>query len=165
MRTRRPRTPWQAWRPLAALTAIALLAGFAAPVAAQDYAIANVVGPAEVKGAPSEKANSVPLRQDANLRSVPNAPLGQGYGGEVEPNGTSATANPLSGTRRRPGRATIFPNADVDWFSFTAAAGDKVYAAIMSGASSNGRLDSQMSLFESTASLNDRVRRRRRLLR
>jgi uncharacterized repeat protein (TIGR01451 family) len=47
---------------------------------------------------------------------------------EVEPNGSSATATPISGTNTRI-KGTIFPAADLDFYSFTAAAGDRIYAA------------------------------------
>lgn len=71
-----------------------------------------------------------------------------GFVGEVEPNGTSATATPLGGTSVRV-QANIVPNADVDWYSFTAAAGDRVYAAVMTSFSANGSTDSQLRLFQS----------------
>ena len=47
---------------------------------------------------------------------------------EVEPNGTAASATPLSGTSLRI-KGTVFPAADADFYSFTAAAGDRIYAA------------------------------------
>ncbi len=56
--------------------------------------------------------------------------VGQNLPGEVEPNGTAATATPIAGTSARI-RANVFPTADVDVYSFTAAAGDRVYAATM----------------------------------
>ena len=55
---------------------------------------------------------------------------GQGYVGEVEPNGTTATATPLAGTNLV-ARAALFPNGDIDFYSFSATAGDRVYAAVM----------------------------------
>ncbi len=67
---------------------------------------------------------------------------------EVEPNGTPATATPLGG-RNVHVYATVYPNADEDYFSFTAAAGDKVYAATMTSFSSNGSFDSLLDLFAS----------------
>jgi subtilisin-like proprotein convertase family protein len=48
--------------------------------------------------------------------------------GEVEPNGTSATATPLAGASVKV-RGNVFPVADVDFYSFTATAGDRIYAA------------------------------------
>ena len=41
---------------------------------------------------------------------------GQGYLGEVEPNGTSATASPIVGSNVVV-RANLFPNGDVDFYS------------------------------------------------
>jgi uncharacterized repeat protein (TIGR01451 family) len=63
----------------------------------------------------------------SGLPAVPTA--------EEEPNGTTATAQPiLSGGRVR---ADILPTGDIDIFAFTAAAGDRVYAATMTVASSS----------------------------
>ncbi len=62
---------------------------------------------------------------------VPHSPdllAGEGMLREVEPNGTSATATPLGGSATT-ALGTVFPPADVDFYSFTAAAGDRVYAA------------------------------------
>lgn len=70
---------------------------------------------------------------------------------EVEPNATSATANALtldaSGSAFIQGN--IYANGDQDFFSFTAAAGDRVYAAVMTSASANTSSDSQLRLFAS----------------
>jgi len=47
---------------------------------------------------------------------------------EVEPNGTSATATPITGATAAV-LGNVFPAADVDFYSFTANANDRVYAA------------------------------------
>ncbi|MCL4870288.1 MAG: proprotein convertase P-domain-containing protein [Anaerolineae bacterium] len=62
---------------------------------------------------------------------------------EVEPNGTAATANPITGSSAVI-EANIYPNADEDYFSFTAAAGDRVYAATMTSFSGNASTDSRL---------------------
>ena len=49
---------------------------------------------------------------------------------ETEPNGTAATATVLPGNDVV-AVGNIFPNGDLDYFSFTGNAGDKVYAATM----------------------------------
>lgn len=67
---------------------------------------------------------------------------------EIEPNNTPATATTIS-TNPAKIRGSVFPNADVDVYSFTAAAGDKVYAAVQTSFSSNGSTDSQLRLFAS----------------
>ncbi len=93
MRTRRPRTPWQAWRPLAALTAIALLAGFAAPVAAAQTALQIV----EVTGEGTELKVVPPGVKVTQLRSIAPYDLdGMTLPTETEPNDTAATANALA---------------------------------------------------------------------
>ncbi len=76
---------------------------------------------------------------------LPRAPLGQGYVSEVEPNGTAATAQALAGTSLVV-LGNAYPNADVDFFAFTAAAGDRVYAAAMTSFSANASSDSLLDL-------------------
>ena len=66
---------------------------------------------------------------------------------EVEPNNTFGTANAIGTDVKVVGN--VFPNADEDWFSFTAAAGDKVHAAVMTSFSANSSSDSQLRLFQS----------------
>ncbi len=73
---------------------------------------------------------------------------GQAYAGEVEPNGTSATATPLAGTNLVV-RANLFPNGDIDFFSFSATAGDRIYAATMTSFSAGNSTDSQLTLLAS----------------
>ncbi|MCB1606318.1 MAG: proprotein convertase P-domain-containing protein [Xanthomonadales bacterium] len=67
---------------------------------------------------------------------------------EVEPNGTFGEANPLvldaNGAARIEG--TIFPNADLDFYSFSASAGDLIYAAVTTASSANGSSDSVLTI-------------------
>ncbi|MFO1493403.1 MAG: IPTL-CTERM sorting domain-containing protein [Lysobacterales bacterium] len=77
-----------------------------------------------------------------------DAPFGQGYVGETEPNGTFGTATPLASTNTVV-RAQLFPNGDIDFFSFTANAGDRVYAAILTSFSAGSSTDSQLTLLAS----------------
>ena len=79
---------------------------------------------------------------------APQATLGQGYIEDVEPNGTFATATPIPGTNQVV-RGNLFPNGDVDFYSFTAAAGDRLYAATMTSFSAGSSTDSQMTLLAS----------------
>jgi uncharacterized repeat protein (TIGR01451 family) len=72
---------------------------------------------------------------------------GQGYAGEIEPNGTVATATPIAGTNAVV-RASLFPNGDIDFYSFSATAGDRVYAATMTSFSASST-DSQITLLRS----------------
>ena len=97
--------------------------------------------PAEAKGGPSRPAGVRP-GYGGDLLSP-----GQGFIREVEPNNTSATATPLGGTNVVL-LGNIFPNGDVDYFSFTAAAGDRVYAAVMTSASANASSDSQLDVLD-----------------
>jgi uncharacterized repeat protein (TIGR01451 family) len=65
---------------------------------------------------------------------------------EVEPNNTPATATPITGSNAAV-RGNIFANGDVDYYSFTGTAGDRVYAAVVTSASANASGDSQLTLF------------------
>ncbi len=145
-------------RPAAAGLSIALVATLALPMAlAPDGASAfpgqptYVIVPlvpdtAEVKGAEDLRPAAPPYAPPG--LAGPSAPLGQGYVVESEPNNTFGTADPLGGSNVV-AWGNIFPNADVDWWSFTAAAGDRVYAATMTSFSANSSTDSQLRLFQS----------------
>jgi uncharacterized repeat protein (TIGR01451 family) len=84
----------------------------------------------------------------------PNAPLvtlGQEFVQEVEPNDLVEDATPLSGMTAV-ALGNIFPNGDVDYYSFVASAGDRVYAAVMTAQSSNGSTDSQLTILDTEGS-------------
>ena len=61
---------------------------------------------------------------------------------ETEPNNSAGTATVLTGSVVKI-TGNIFPGGDVDYYSFTAQAGDRVYAAMMTSASSNASVDSR----------------------
>ena len=82
--------------------------------------------------------NSAPL--------APMAPLGVSTFDETEPNGTPATADTIAGDSAVV-EGNIFPNADVDYYAFTAQAGDKLYAAVMTSFNVSGSTDSQLRVF------------------
>ncbi|GAB3640305.1 putative Ig domain-containing protein [Spirosoma arcticum] len=65
-----------------------------------------------------------------------------------ESNNTAATAMPLGSTSVRL-RGNLFPNGDIDFYSFTANAGDRVHAAVMTAFSAGSSTDSQLSLIAS----------------
>ncbi|WP_170113274.1 proprotein convertase P-domain-containing protein [Ahniella affigens] len=100
------------------------------------------------KGQVPERA-AAPFTLPAGLKyAQPIFPAGQGYASEVEPNGTSATASPLASTDLVV-KGDLYPNGDIDFYSFTANAGDRVYAATMTSASAGSSTDSQLRLFAS----------------
>ena len=66
---------------------------------------------------------------------------------EVEPNGTFGEATPIPSNPAKM-RGYIFLNGDLDYYSFTAAAGDRVYAAVMTSFSANASTDSQLEIFD-----------------
>ncbi len=136
-RVRRSRTVLGAWV-LICLLSVTLTG---AQVFAAGFKITEIVPSGEVKGVGSTGAPG----------SSPTAvftPLGQTFAGETEPNGTSATATPIVGTNVVI-KANIVPNADQDFYSFTAAAGDRVYAATQTSHSGSASTDSILELFQS----------------
>lgn len=68
---------------------------------------------------------------------------------EIEPNGTAATATPIVGPNVKVRQANLFPNGDIDFYSFTATAGDRVYAGTMTSFSAGSSTDSQLTLLAS----------------
>jgi subtilisin-like proprotein convertase family protein len=74
------------------------------------------------------------------------APDGMALFSEIEPNGTPATATALP-SNDTVAVGNIYPNGDLDYFSFTGAAGDRVYAATMTSFSASGSVDSYLTLF------------------
>ena len=79
------------------------------------------------------------------LRHAPTEAQGQGLAPEVEPNDTPGTATPLVGTNLVV-RANVFPAADLDFYSFQATAGDRVYAAVQTLHDASNSGDSVLDL-------------------
>jgi subtilisin-like proprotein convertase family protein len=82
------------------------------------------------------------------LAVTPNLVATVDVGLETEPNNTSATANALGGSGAKI-KGNIFPNGDIDFYSFTAGLGDRVYAATMTSASASASVDSVLDLIAS----------------
>ena len=70
---------------------------------------------------------------------------------ETEPNNSAGTATVLTGSVVKI-TGNIFPNADVDYYAFTAQAGDRVYAATMTSGSASASVDSQLALLATDGS-------------
>ncbi len=128
------------------LTAMLIWGGALQANSLEFATIADHMIESEGSGASSGKPPA-PSHDPLGLRRPPVSALGQGYVGEVEPNGTPGTASPLGGSNVVV-RANIVPNGDVDWYSFSANAGDRVYAALMTSFSANASTDSQLRLFQ-----------------
>ena len=136
--------------PKAVFTSLALLCLSAFPVKAAPPAPSFdlVIDSGAVKGAPITDGRLPVASPGGAVRHAPPPIfLGQGYGSEVEPNGTFGTASPLGSTNLVV-RANLFPNGDIDFYSFTANAGDRVYAAIMTSFSAGSSTDSQLTLLD-----------------
>lgn len=113
---------------------------------------------AETKGETAEATDVpetyvVPLGAGLSLDSTipgttlaPGSPMGQDMIQESEPNNTAAQANPLGNNVVVLGN--IYPNGDNDYYSFTANAGDRVYAATMTSFSANSSNDSNMDILD-----------------
>jgi len=65
---------------------------------------------------------------------------------EAEPNGTTATATPITANPAKI-RGYIYTNGDEDFYSFTATAGDRVYVAVQTSISSSSNTDSYLELY------------------
>ncbi len=129
---------------LVAMLPIAAVAQQAPPAQPGTWSLETYAPPAEAKGAvPSGKAAQPGAALEGML-----SPDGMAMFGEIEPNNSAATANVLP-TPPLVAMANIFPATDVDYFSFTGNAGDRVYAAVMTSFSANSSSDSQLRLYAS----------------
>lgn len=134
-------------RPLISVAcAVALLLG-ATPGSSQTFQILEIQ-----PQSPAGKDGTGPFPDGVigpvNPRHAsPLAPTGQGFVNEVEPNGTSATATPLGGTNVVM-LGTVFPANDVDFYSFTGAAGDRVFAAVQTSFDASASGDSVLDLLD-----------------
>lgn len=63
-------------------------------------------------------------------------------------NSTAATATPFTGAETKI-VGNLYPNGDIDYYSFTANAGDRIYAAVMTSFSAGNSTDSQLTLIAS----------------
>ena len=81
---------------------------------------------------------------------VQTATNGSQWPTEAEPNGTPASATPLTlSNGAAMVQANLFPNGDIDYFSFQGNAGDRVYAAVITNLSAGSSTDSQLTLLAS----------------
>ena len=67
---------------------------------------------------------------------------------EIEPNSDVVTANPLGGNDVKV-KGFINPNGDVDYYSFTANAGDRVYVSTQTSFSATGSSDTVLDILSS----------------
>jgi subtilisin-like proprotein convertase family protein len=96
-------------------------------------------GDKETKGSAAEQqANTGKL--PASLAVGPRIPTGQDFEFESEPNDNAGSADPIGTDLVIYGE--LLPATDVDWYSFSATAGDRLYAATMTSWSNGGSADS-----------------------
>jgi uncharacterized repeat protein (TIGR01451 family) len=142
-------TAFRSRQSLAFLAMSLVMSSVPRPAAAADVPLEIITLSDEgtARGALPERALS-PVTIPEGLTYATDAVLAQSYGGEVEPNGTSATATPIVGTNVVV-KGNVWPAADVDFYSFTANAGDRVYAATMTSASAGNSTDTTLTLLAS----------------
>lgn len=112
-----------------------------------DLVNGGVYSPPNVKepvGGRVQRASAAPLRSpDFNLDPLVD--------GEVEPNADAGSATPLTVDPVTGGaliQGNIFAGGDVDVYSFTAQAGDRIFAATQTAQSANGSTDSELELLD-----------------
>lgn len=111
-----------------------------------NYVLAQKDSPIGVSNAAPDLAKSSEKNAGPRTALAPSATLAQAV--EVEPNGTSATATPI-GNNVKVKAGYIFPNGDIDFYSFTANAGDRVYIGVITSFSAGNSTDSQLTLLAS----------------
>ena len=103
----------------------------------------SAISESENKPAPN------PARSPNSLVATGNSILpATTWPSEIEPNDSPAAATPV--TLVNGGavvQGSIFPNGDVDYYSFPGTAGQRVYAAVITSFSSSASTDSQLRLF------------------
>ncbi len=134
----RPRT----LRIFALLALVVLLSSLALPAFAQEAPPTGPLQIIEVSGADVKEA-----AHDAGFQFA-DVPAGMSFFNETEPNDTAATANALPGSQTAV-YGTISPAIEVDFFSFTATAGDRVYAATQTQWSNGGSTDTIVDIYAS----------------
>ncbi len=85
------------------------------------------------------------VEQTAVLPNAPSLIDGQPLISETEPNNNAGQANSITGSSAVI-LGNVYPNGDEDYYSFTANAGDRVYAAIMTSFSANANSDSFLEI-------------------
>jgi len=110
--------------------------------------------PGEVFLIPADSLGGAPLTGsavDASLLPALQAAMGQDFLEEIEPNNDAAQATPLGGSNVV-ALGYVYPNGDLDFYSFQASAGDRIYAAAMTSFSASASTDSFLELIASDGS-------------
>ena len=107
--------------------------------------------PGEILLVPAGSLGGMPGGSGAGQLLSPQAVLGQDFVNEVEPNNNSTQATPL-GSGDAVALGNVYPNGDLDYYSFQASVGDRVYAATMTSFSANASSDSVLDLLASDGS-------------
>ncbi len=136
----------KSFRFLALLMLLVLVISSVLPLAAQESAPpTQPTGPFQIVEVTGDDVLGKAAETGA---SFTNIPAGMGFFNETEPNDTAATANALPGSQVAV-YGTISPATEVDFFSFTATAGDRVYAAAQTQWSNGGSTDTIVDIYAS----------------
>jgi subtilisin-like proprotein convertase family protein len=126
--------------------AVAVLATLlAAPVSASEFQPAGKEPLVIVNEVAQIPAPADGVMRDPGSSLQPHA-LGGSLLEEVEPNDSTATATMIAGAAARV-RARIWPVGDIDYYSFTGSAGDRIYAATATSFAA-GATDTTLTLFD-----------------
>jgi uncharacterized repeat protein (TIGR01451 family) len=145
------------FRPAAAAAVLAFLSALPSSLQAQQapalrFAVAGAaVDPKPGTLVPADTRPPVPLSLPAGVTAYSPAVVPTNrFQSEVEPNNTSATATTatLNGAAAAL-QGDVFPGNDVDFYAFTANAGDRVYAATMTSLTGRALFDSELALLAS----------------
>lgn len=126
-----------------ALVAIFVL-GITIPVFGSDKGPAE---PGDAQALAIPAAAGSPALPDP-VSPLPYAPAGQSLSAEIEPNDIPAQATPM-GASNVVFLGNIPAAGDIDYYAFSAGAGDRVYAATMTSFSSSATTDSRLALIDS----------------
>jgi subtilisin-like proprotein convertase family protein len=136
-----------------ALHSQTILPAFGSIPNSDRHSRAKIAKPVENPEIPPSEASIIPVADlgifdgvQNTANGVPSPTTGVDLGEESEPNGTPATADPLTAAEGKI-KGSIFPNADQDYYSFTAAAGDRLYAAVQTQTSASASTDGILELF------------------
>lgn len=139
---------------LAMLSVLPSLAQTGGEPPAKEPGDAEGTAPGEILLVPADSPGSMSGASSlpgASQLLSPQAVTGQDFVNEVEPNDDFTQATPL-GSGNEVVLGNVYPNGDLDFFSFQASAGDRVYAATMTSFSASGSTDSLLDLLASDGS-------------
>ncbi|MCC6190338.1 MAG: proprotein convertase P-domain-containing protein [Anaerolineales bacterium] len=102
-------------------------------------------GSALTAGAGAGPPRTTPAVPKIDAPRIPAGSAGLDFLAEVEPNDTPGQAAILPGAGAA-ALGNLYPAGDVDYYAFTAGAGDRLYAAVMTSFSASGNADATLQV-------------------